>query len=83
MRTIAESLLQELDREAPASCRVLERIPGEHFEWRPHARSMTAAQLGLHVASIPGNVARLAQLTGFDCSTSTRLSAHDNWFGRS
>jgi uncharacterized damage-inducible protein DinB len=48
---------------------VLERIPGERFEWRQHARSMSAAQLGLHVAFIPGNVARLAQMTGFDVAT--------------
>lgn len=69
MRTIAESLLQELDREVPASRRVLERVPLDQFEWRPHPRSMSAAQLALHVASIPGNVARLAQTGGFDVAT--------------
>jgi uncharacterized damage-inducible protein DinB len=69
MGTIAEALLQELDREAPASRRVVERIPADQFEWRPHPRSMSAGQLGLHVASIPGNVARLAQTGGFDIAT--------------
>ncbi|MGH9411880.1 MAG: DinB family protein [Vicinamibacterales bacterium] len=69
MRIIAEALLQELDREVPASRRVLERLPVDQFEWRPHPRSMTVAQLGLHVASIPGNVARLAQTDGFDVAT--------------
>ncbi len=69
MGTIAETLRQELEREAAPSRRVLERIPADRFEWRPHPRSFTAAQLGLHVASIPGNVARLAQATGFDIAT--------------
>jgi uncharacterized damage-inducible protein DinB len=69
MRAIAEALLQELDREVPASRRVLERVPCDQFEWRPHPRSMSAAQLALHVASIPGNVARLAQTDGFDVAT--------------
>src|SRR5512138_3902395 len=69
MGTIAEVLLQELDREAPASRRVLERVPADRFDWRPHPKSMSAGQLGLHVASIPGNVARLAQTDGFDIAT--------------
>ena len=69
MGTIAEALLQELEREAPASRRVLERVPPDQFGWRPHPRSMSAGQLGLHVASIPGNVARLAQTAGFDIAT--------------
>ena len=69
MRTIAEALLQELDREVPASRRVLERVPFDQFAWRPHPRSMSAAQLALHLASIPGNVARLAQTDGFDVAT--------------
>jgi uncharacterized damage-inducible protein DinB len=66
MRTIADALLRELESEVPASCRVLERIPGERLEWRPHPRSLSAGQLGLHVASIPGNVTRLAHTSGFD-----------------
>ena len=66
---IAEALLQELNREVPASRLVLERIPFDQFEWQPHPRSMSAAQLALHVASIPGNVARLAISDGFDVAT--------------
>src|SRR5882724_1238541 len=69
MRIIAEALLQELNREVPASRLVLERIPFDQFEWQPHPRSMSAAQLALHVASIPGNVARLAISDGFDVAT--------------
>jgi uncharacterized damage-inducible protein DinB len=69
MGTIAEALLQELDREMPASRRVLEGLPADQFEWRPHPRSLSAGQLGLHVASIPGNAARLAQADGLDIAT--------------
>src|SRR5206468_591391 len=54
---------------APATRRVLERVPGERFDWRPHPRSMSAGQLAQHVASIPGNAARLAKMDGFDVST--------------
>jgi uncharacterized damage-inducible protein DinB len=58
--SIAETLLQELDQEAPATTRVLERVPDAHLDWRPHAKSYSLGQLALHVAQIPGAVATLA-----------------------
>ncbi|HET7221028.1 MAG TPA: DinB family protein [Vicinamibacterales bacterium] len=57
---IAEALLQELDHEAQATTRVLERVPDAHLDWRPHAKSYSLGQLALHVAQIPGGVATLA-----------------------
>lgn len=65
----ARSLIEELDAEAPATRRVLERIPAERFDWRPHPKSMNAAQLAHHIATIPGNIARLVQLDGLDMAT--------------
>jgi uncharacterized damage-inducible protein DinB len=56
---IAETLLQELEQEAPATRRVLERVPDAHLDWRPHPKSYSLGQLALHVAQIPGNVAML------------------------
>jgi uncharacterized damage-inducible protein DinB len=32
---------------------VLERVPEEHFDWKPHEKSMTLQQLAGHVATIP------------------------------
>ena len=55
--TIAERLLQELDQEAQATRRVLERVPQEHLGWKPHEKSMTLGQLARHVTIIPGGVA--------------------------
>jgi|SRR5579863_150228 uncharacterized damage-inducible protein DinB len=66
--TAVASLLEELLEEAIATRRVLERVPGDKLAWRPHAKSMTLGQLALHMATIPGNVANLAQLDGFDTS---------------
>jgi uncharacterized damage-inducible protein DinB len=57
---IVDTLLAELDQEAPATRRVLERVPQAHLGWRPHPRSFSLGQLALHVATIPGNVAQLA-----------------------
>jgi len=54
---IADSLIMELEQEAAATRRQLERVPTEHLSWRPHPRSMSLGQLALHVAQTPGQVA--------------------------
>ncbi len=69
MLPAAQALLAEIDAETPATRRVLERIPADRFDWRPHPKSMSAGQLAQHVASIPGTVARIAQMDGLDIAT--------------
>jgi uncharacterized damage-inducible protein DinB len=63
-----EALLNELRQEAEPTKRLLERVPEDRLDWRPHPKSMTLGQLALHVATIPGNLSRLAQLEEFDAS---------------
>ena len=62
------ALLNELRQEAEATRRLLERVPEAQLTWRPHPKSMTLGQLALHVATIPGDLSRLAQLEEFDAS---------------
>src|SRR5690606_36159882 len=69
MAAPAQALIDELDAEAPATRRVLERLPADRFDWQPHPKSLTVAQLAQHVATIPGSVARFLALDGFDLST--------------
>jgi uncharacterized damage-inducible protein DinB len=69
MLPAARALIAELDAEAPATRRVLERLPADRFDWRPHPKSMSAGQLAQHLASIPGNVARFAEMDGLDVAT--------------
>ena len=69
MLPAAQALIAEIDSEVPATRRVLERVPNDRLGWRPHAKSMTAGQLAHHVASIPGTVARFAELDGLDVLT--------------
>lgn len=58
--TIAAAFLQELEQEAHATRRVLERVPDAHLDWRPHPKSWSLGQLALHVAQLTGSVAELA-----------------------
>lgn len=51
---IADLLLPELDDEIAITRRVLERVPDEHGEWKPHPKSFPMAHLAQLVARMPG-----------------------------
>ena len=55
---LAACLLRELEAEERTTRRVLERVPPDKLDWKPHARSMTLGGLAQHVAATPGAIAR-------------------------
>jgi uncharacterized damage-inducible protein DinB len=57
--TLVDGLLQELEEEAKTTRRVLERVPNDRLNWRPHPKARTLGELALHVAIVPGGVAEL------------------------
>jgi uncharacterized damage-inducible protein DinB len=59
---IADALLAELEQESQATERVLARVPQAHLTWKPHPKSMSLGQLALHVATVPGNVAKIVAM---------------------
>ena len=59
---IGQMLLGEFEQELPTTRRVLERVPEEHFGWRPHATSMALGTLAYHVATVPGSVTQMMQV---------------------
>ncbi len=66
MTKMLEPMINEIRQEAAITRRVLERVPADKLSWKPHPKSMSLGQLALHVASIPGNLSRLAQRDGLD-----------------
>ncbi len=58
---IAQSLLAEFEIQVPVTRRFLERLPEDKLTWKPHERSMTAGQLALHLASVPGSIVHFVQ----------------------
>jgi uncharacterized damage-inducible protein DinB len=72
--SVIEALLQELDQETAATRRVLERIPDDRLAWKPHDRSFSLGQLGLHVATLPGFVAEMSQVSPFPIPQFTQPS---------
>ena len=54
---LIDGMLQELEQEAQTTRRVLERVPNDKLNWRPHEKSRTLGELALHIAIVPGSVA--------------------------
>ena len=51
---LKQMFLAQLEREAVATRRTLERVPEGRNDWKPHERSMTLGYLSGLVASMPG-----------------------------
>lgn len=51
---IADLLLPEFDIEMAVTRRVLERVPGDRGEWKPHPKSFAMGHLAQLVARLPG-----------------------------
>ena len=58
--TVARGMLEEFERELATTRRFLERLQEERLSWRPHEKSMSAGQLGHHIAETPGLALRFA-----------------------
>ena len=70
-----DALIQELEREAQTTRRVLERVPDDKLGWKPHDKSMSLGQLALHVATVPGNVAQIVAESPFELPDTTQTEA--------
>jgi len=51
--SIAQSLLPEFDQEMANTRKVLERVPDEKWNWKPHEKSGTTGWLAAHVGTVP------------------------------
>lgn len=64
-----EALLGELDQEAAATRRVLQNVPTDQLEFRPHEKSMTMGALAMHVARLSHLGSLVLTQTEFDVAT--------------
>jgi uncharacterized damage-inducible protein DinB len=54
--SMTAAFLQEFDKEAGTTRRVLERVPADKLGWKPHPKSMSLGELALHVAATPADI---------------------------
>jgi uncharacterized damage-inducible protein DinB len=59
-------LLKEFEQEAVITRKMLERIPEDKWDWKPHEKSMTIKQLTVHLAEIPAWVTMGFNTEGMD-----------------
>lgn len=59
--SLAKSLFAEFEAQAPVTRKFLERLPEDKLAWKPHAKSISAGQLAMHLAQVPGAVVKFVQ----------------------
>src|SRR5688572_33143256 len=64
--SIAETLLPELDQEMATTRRVLERVPTDKGQWKPHPKSFSIRHLAQLVATMPDWITRTILDTEID-----------------
>jgi uncharacterized damage-inducible protein DinB len=72
--SIGTSLLPEFDHEMATTRRVLERVPSDRGEWRPHAKSFPIGYLAQLLSWMPGWIANAVTETRLDLLTAPKYS---------
>ena len=86
-------LFPDLAHELATTRRVLERVPADRADWKPHAKSMSLGRLASHVAELPGFAGAIMGTDELDFaqggyvplpfeSTAQVLAAYDERAGR-
>lgn len=50
---IADALVAEFDHEMNTTRKLLERLPEDKFDWKPHAKSFSLGALATHISNLP------------------------------
>jgi uncharacterized damage-inducible protein DinB len=63
-----QTFLKELDLESQTTRKMLERIPDDKYDWKPHQKSMTIRSLATHIAELPSWLSMTLTTDGLDFS---------------
>jgi uncharacterized damage-inducible protein DinB len=64
--TIGQSLLGEFDQEMAGTRKILERLPDQQWNWKPHEKSGSVGWLAGHLATMPGWIPMTLQTEQLD-----------------
>lgn len=67
---IIPMLLKEMEQEAKTTRKMLERIPDDKYDWKPHEKSMNIRSLATHIAELPTWVSMAINTSELDFATS-------------
>jgi len=63
---ISESMLPEFDQEMASTRKVLERVPLQNPNWKPHPKSSSVSALAAHIANMPDWAGLTLETDSFD-----------------
>ena len=63
---IKDAFIAELKHESALTKKMLERVPLEKKDWKPHEKSMTLGRLATHVAEIPHWTSDIIHIDEYD-----------------
>lgn len=72
--TIAETLLPEFEQEMATTRRVLERVPSDKAQWKPHPKSFALGHLAQLVSWMPEWIANTVRETALDLAIAPKYS---------
>jgi uncharacterized damage-inducible protein DinB len=72
--SIGQALLPEFDLEMATTRRLLERVPSEKAQWKPHAKSFPLGHLAQLVATMPGWLTKTIRATEINLAQSAGYS---------
>jgi len=63
---IRDAFIGELKHESSLTRKMLERVPLDKKDWKPHEKSMTLGRLATHVAEIPHWISDIIHVDDYD-----------------
>lgn len=63
---IKDVFIEELKQESVSTKKMLERVPFDHKDWKPHEKSMSIGRLATHIAELPHWVTDCIQSSEYD-----------------
>ncbi len=64
--SLNQSFIGELEQEAKNTKKILERVPFEKRDWKPHEKSTPLGRLATHIAELPRVISGLISTGEFD-----------------
>lgn len=74
---LVNAILAEIDQEARATRKVLERVPADKLSWTPHPKSTPIGKLAWHIAAVPLRVIAMMREAEFDLSNAGPIPPPD------
>ena len=71
---IKDAFVAELKHESALTKKILERVPLDRKDWKPHEKSMSLGRLSTHIAQIPHWISDIIHIPDYDFATRPYLS---------